>query len=612
MKKHFVRTLGAAVLMIGSLVVVAAQPASAVRYFVHGNVTCDISTGFVQYSPTLHQTAARTTRFRVKGALTNCTDGHNDGIPGGETGVGTSRVMSGTFTAISDWFSGTCDTITPPSITMLIRWNTNDGTKVRPTNLGFAWNPDTDVAQSGNLPYAYQFVGGSVQTQGVVGSYLGSTTSMSLFGNIVSSQACVPAFPGRDGRLHNGWAIDPTAGSQLVLESPPAVSGLNPNQGLLGQQGLDVDVSGQDFAPGDTLGFSGTGITVNSTNYVSPNEMTANISIDPGALAGARDVTVTNSTNATITCPSCFMVAPIVSGASPSTGGQGANGLNITITGQGFANGAIAQIEPTGSTGATSDVTTNFTQFVDGNTLIANVDISPNASLTDYDITVIDPGQGVGVCSVCFSVNTGPAVTNTSPNTRGAGATNQVVAINGTGFTPTSTVTFGGGDVSVTNTSYVSPTQLLATINIAPGSPSGLRSITVDNPDGGEGSCANCFSVTKGPVVTLWQVIANGKHSINPNPDPQGRRDRDVYTVDIAITGTGFQPGAVVSYPAAGVTTLIVNSQTYVSTTKIKQNITIDYGDFSQLQTNPPDRTVIVTNPDGGTYSLPGAVILVG
>jgi hypothetical protein len=302
------------------------------------------------------------------------------------------------------------------------------------------------------------------------------------------------------------------------------------------------------------------------------------------------------------------MVAPIVSGVSPATAGQGAQNRNITITGQGFAPGAIAQF------GAmNSGITTNYTQFIDGNTLVANISVANGAPLTTYDVTVQDPGFGLGTCTACFSVNSGPTVTSTSPGSRGAGATNQTVTINGTGFANGSTVAFGGSGISIDNTSYVSPTQLAVTIDVATGTPNGPRSVTVVNPDGGQGACAACFAVNKGPTVTLWQVTTlHPPHSSNPNPDPIGRRDRDVVTVDVTITGTNFMPGVAVTYPGAAVTTFIVNSQTYVSTTKIKQNITIDYGDYSQLQTNPPDRTVIVTNPDGGRYAQPGAVILVG
>jgi hypothetical protein len=293
----------------------------------------------------------------------------------------------------------------------------------------------------------------------------------------------------------------------------------------------------------------------------------------------------------------------------PTTAGQGAQNLNVQITGDGFAPGAIAYFgDP-----LTSPITTNYTQYVDGNTLNANISVTNLAALGTYDVTVQDPGFGVGVCTGCFSVDAGPTVMNTTPSSRGVGATNQTVTINGTGFTPGSTVAFGGTGISFTNLQYVSSTQLSGTMAIAPGTPNGPVSVTVSNPDGGQGGCAVCFTVNKGPTVTLWQVTSTtGHHSINPNPDPQGRRDRDVYTVDITITGANFQPGVTVFYPAAAVTTLIVNSQTYVGTTKIKQNITIDYNDFSQLQTSPPDRTVTVTNPDGGTYSLPGAVILVG
>jgi hypothetical protein len=80
-----------------------------------------------------------------------------------------------------------------------------------------------------------------------------------------------------------------------------------------------------------------------------------------------------------------------------------------------------------------------------------------------------------------------------------------------------------------------------------------------------------------------------------------------VYTTDVAITGTNFQPGAMVAYAADWVT---VNSTTYISTTKIKQNVTIDVVD--DINALPEERTITVTNPDGGTGVLPGAVVLVG
>jgi hypothetical protein len=609
MKKHFVRAFGAAVLTASSLVVVAAQPASALRYFVHGNVHCQITSGSVAYAPTLRETVSLTTRFRIKGTL-NCLG------PGlqGETGLDDGTIVTGgTFKALSNYYSGTCSSGAPDEMEMMIHWNAQGPSRVRNTEVSWGWDSAHDSAQS-DPAYGLSFVGGSVTNLGISGSYLGATAAVSFISGLgtpadpgVNSSACHNATG--TGRLKNGWTLDPAGLSELTFQSAPWISqdGLSPSSAVLGTQNLDVNITGQDFAAGDAVSFSGSGITVNSTTFVNENQLTANISIDPGALAGTRDVTVTDATLGSNTCGSCFMVSPIVSGVSPATAGQGATNRNITITGQGFENGAIAQFGAPGSA-----IATNYTQFIDANTLIANITVANGAPLTTYDVTVIDPGFGVGTCTGCFSVNSGPTVTGTSPSARGGGATNQTISINGTGFANGATVAFGGSGVSVGAVSYVDPTLLMATVSVAPGSTTGTRSVTVVNPDGGQGSCAACFTVDKTPTVTLWQVGTNGKHTINPNADPQGRRDRDVYTVDVTITGTNFQPGVVVTYPGAATTTFIVNSQTYVSATKIKQNITIDYGDFSQLQPNPPDRTIIVTNPDGGTYSLPGAVILVG
>ena len=296
------------------------------------------------------------------------------------------------------------------------------------------------------------------------------------------------------------------------------------------------------------------------------------------------------------------MVSPIVSGVAPATAGRGATMRNITITGDGFAPGAIAQIGPVGG-----GITTNYTQFVDANTLTANISVAPLAPLTTYDVTVQDPGFGVGTCAGCFSVNTGPTVTNTSPSSRGAGVTNAVVAVNGTGFGPASTVAFGGSGISISNTSYVSPTQLLVTMSIATGTPNGPRSVTVFNADGGQGGCASCFTVNKGPTPTDWNMdFVHGHHSIL-RIDNKGRTNRHVFTTDITITGTNFQPGVTVAYTADWVT---VNSTTYISTTKIKQNVTIDVDD--DIAALPAERTITLTNTDGGTGTLQGAVVLVG
>ena len=81
------------------------------------------------------------------------------------------------------------------------------------------------------------------------------------------------------------------------------------------------------------MSFSGTGITVNSTSYMSPGELTANITVAAGATVGARNITVTNADNGAATQTSGFTVtaAPTVTSASPSSRGQGAAGQPVYL-----------------------------------------------------------------------------------------------------------------------------------------------------------------------------------------------------------------------------------------------------------------------------------------
>jgi len=587
MLKRLVGSTCAVVLGAGSLIAVAAAPAPALNYYVHGNVHCTMSNGAAQYQPPLRAAAAgsQTTKVVLKGSLT-CDKG--------ETGINGMTVIGGKFKAISDYFSGDCNSINPTELTMRIKWEASGGVgKVRDTNVSWA----APVASSVE-PYSYDFVGGTVETLGISGSYLGATAGVSFGSDTAASAACNP-------RLKAGWrfpGIGPSAQpSEITFMSPPFVSSVTPESSTLGTQHAIVVVTGQDFSADDTLSFSGDGITVNSTTFASDTELDADVSIDPNALAGTRDVTVTNSTLGAGTCADCFMVAPIVTSVSPTSLGRGATNRNLTITGQGFAPGAITQFSDPG-------VTVNYTAYVSPTELTANVSVAGNAPLSSYTVSVTDPGQGVGSCNACFSVNPGPTVTSVSPTSRGAGATGQVIAINGTNFASTSTVAFANPAISVTSLAHVSAVLMNATINIAPGATTGAGSVTVTNPDGGSGSCGVCFTVNKGPSITDWHPTSSppGKYIFKNRPQHHGD-SRQMYNVNIEIIGTNFANNAVVTYASNDVD---INSTTFVSSTKIKMNIDVDVLDY-YANALPPDRAVTVTNTDGGQATCQGCVVLI-
>lgn len=70
-------------------------------------------------------------------------------------------------------------------------------------------------------------------------------------------------------------------------------------------------------------------------------------------------------------------------------------------------------------------------------------------------------------------------------------------------------------------------------------------------------------------------------------------------TLNVRVNGLNFQPGAGVSFGEG----ISVNSVTFVSSTELRVSITID----TNIQNTSSARTVTVTNPDGGTGSLPSA-----
>ena len=89
-----------------------------------------------------------------------------------------------------------------------------------------------------------------------------------------------------------------------------------------------------------------------------------------------------------------------------------------------------------------------------------------------------------------------------------------------------------------------------------------------------------------GPLVT----------SIRPSSGAPGQ------TLSVTITGANFQPGAVVSFGQG----IAVNGVTFVNSGTLIVNITID----PNVQISTGGRDVTVTNPDGGSGSLPDAFLV--
>jgi hypothetical protein len=364
---------------------------------------------------------------------------------------------------------------------------------------------------------------------------------------------------------------NPDGGSDegaFTVNGVPTATSTSPSSRAQGASGQTVAIKGTNFESGTGLAasFSGTGITVNSTSFVSSTEVSANITIASSASTGARNVTVTNPDTTSATGTGIFTVsaAPTVTSTSPSSRGQGASKQTVAIKGSGFASGASA------SFGA--GITVESTSFVSSTELSSKISIESGASTGGRTVTVTNSDGGVGSLVSGFTVISAPNVTSISPSSGDRGGS-ESVAIKGSGFASGATSSFGSG-ITVNSTTFKSSTELIASVTIESGASLGSRIVTETNPDGG--SDEGAFTVNGVPTAT----------STSPSSRAQGASGQTV-----AIKGTNFESGTglAASFSGTGIT---VNSTSFVSSTEVSANITI----ASSASTGA--RNVTVTNPD--------------
>ena len=355
--------------------------------------------------------------------------------------------------------------------------------------------------------------------------------------------------------LANGFAV--TAGT-------PALTLISPNSRQQGQSNLDVAITGQftHFNGQSAIGFSGTGITINSTTVGDATHATVNITIADDAPIGARNVTVTTNTEVVSLANGFTITAapPILTAIGPNSGQQGQSNLIVAITGRftHFVNGtSVASFSGT-------DITINSFSVGDATHATAGITIAGNAALGARNVTVTTNAEVVPLPNsfTVIAVPT-PAISQISPNAGQQGQTNLNVVITGqfTNFiNNTSVASFSGTGITVNSFTVGDATHATANITIAANAALGARTVTVTT-NAQVVSLANCFTVTAGtPILTL----------INPNNGQQGE-----VNLDVAITGqfTHFVNGhSTVSFSGSDIT---INSFTVGDATHATANITI-------------------------------------
>ena len=319
---------------------------------------------------------------------------------------------------------------------------------------------------------------------------------------------------------------------------------------------------------------------------------------------GSYDVVVTTkglTGNTTQTCPGCFTLqtAGQIAVTQVEPGGQGDGSL--IVTGTNFANGAsVAFLKPDGTVDPSLTFTPGGTP-ASGSTAATTAYPSPTRLLGRY---TVGGGFTPGVHQLQVSntdATTGPtvsftqpAVTSVRPNRVGQGAANVVVTITGTGFQPLSTVSISTPDVTIAGSPVTTAdgSQITVPITVSAGAATTERTLTVRGPDGAVFTVplGSGLTVTPSPKLTSSSVTSRGQAS----------------TSSLTLTGTGFAPDAVFSFgPGVTVTTLSTTAATAASNvTTATVRVVGDQGAATGA------RTLVLTNPDGGTSSSAGALTI--
>ena len=135
----------------------------------------------------------------------------------------------------------------------------------------------------------------------------------------------------------SGVAVMPTPhGPFFDITSFGAVSG---GAALANQAAINNAI---DASPnGATVAISGLGVApTGPVTFVDSTTLKVDLSVQPSAVTGARNITVTNPDNQARTCVGCFTVTPppraTASGFSPAQRAPGLSNQVITISGSGF------------------------------------------------------------------------------------------------------------------------------------------------------------------------------------------------------------------------------------------------------------------------------------
>ena len=325
----------------------------------------------------------------------------------------------------------------------------------------------------------------------------------------------------------------------------PTLSSISPTSATAGGAAFTLTANGTNFVNGAIVRWNGANRT---TTFVSATQLTASITAADIATAGTKPVTVFNPTPGGGTSSAVnFTVnasnpVPTLSSISPSSATAGGAAFTLTATGTNFINGSVVRWNGANRT----------TTFVSATQLTASITAADIAVAGTFPVTIFNPTPGGGTSTaVNFTVNAPsnpvPTLTSISPSSATAGGVAFTLTATGTNFINGSIVRWNGANRTTT---FVSATQLTASITAADIATAGTVPVTIFNPTPGGGtSAAVNFTINAGSGLTL-NLHFNGEATEHIASPTNG----STVTPTVGPAGTFVQSGTgAVNHAAATV-----------------------------------------------------------
>jgi hypothetical protein len=400
--------------------------------------------------------------------------------------------------------------------------------------------PAANIAAAGTAQVSVQ-IPGSAQSPTTVNN----TTTTEISNIVLFTVNTVPGTPP---------AVTSVSASTTNAASTPYCS----------TQGFTLTVNGTNFTSDAVVNWNGA---AQATTFVSATQLTAAIPATNAAFPIKTGVAVTNSLGTsnslpvTLSTPTTGLAAPSIGSLSQASAPVGSSDVALTVTGTNILPCTVVQWVSPGN------VTSNLaTTFVSATQLTATIPAADFLAAGNAEVQVftLTPGGGTST-QIQFSIlapsisglSSSTTSSNTTPSCSPSAATLTVTGMN---FVNGSVVDWmipaTGSSPAITTalaTTFVSSTQLTATIPVSDTASAGSVNIEVSTLGASSGSLNFTISAASPPAPTITTVSPAGATA-------------GAAAATLTVSGANLLPCSVVQWTNGSTTTQLAT--TYVAPTQ--------------------------------------------